>query len=821
MNLILKTSLKNIFGKPFRTLLVVFSIFICSMCAMVCFEFATSLKSLVIGGSSLGLSKADCLLIANDYTARGLPEGFPECTVLEINSNSEKLYKDIEGEYAYVTYDKLTIYGLDIDAAVNMEFIEPVKLGLKETVITKKFAENFGYKVGDKLTVHDRANEEVELDIVGISANDGKNYFINKYSAFINKDTAKIISCGKTDVGIVLVDVHDEAKARQAVKDLEEYYPNSIFLNFVYDEALIEEINEYVRYFYLVFAIAFLLVIFVTASICNRIVSERMPYVGTLRSFGMNNARTARILLLENMLYAILGCVPAIIVYGIIRHPILLSVGGVSKDGGFQTTIPPMSPLVVGGVVLGAIIIECLIPLKAILKALKTSIRDIIFDNRDTAYRFSRSGLVIGIVFVIGAIVSGILSKNIYAAIVCLLLSVTALALLFPWVFKAVTAMVKKIADKKESAKWSLAAVEAISRKSTVGSGVLCVTAAAMSIIVFNTVRSGMNMTVDDDLHGDVIVECEEKTKNFKFVKKLDSVTDVEFIYSYSESVQFNDIVESDTYGCAFCGLPDGGYKYYTPIKGLPEKIEEGTIIVDDKCADKFGLKAGETVKLTFNPKGVLPIIREYKLVSVLKPDAFEMSGCIYMSERDYKELFKDTPEYCLIKCGNPDYVARMIRTYAVGSYKEVQTHDEMIKEKNAQNAKLNAVLLGIIAMAVGMTFIGMASNQLIGFEGRKKECAVLLSTSMDKKKLSGVLFCEMLITALTASVMGTLVGVLMTGIINSLMSKSETLKIDVETNPVATLLFCIFLIVAFTGTVLFPVRNLKKMKIAEQIKYE
>lgn len=821
MNLVLKTSLKNIFGKPFRTLLVAFSIFICSMCAMVCFEFATSLKSL-LGGSALGLSKADCLLVSNDFSARGLPKGFPESRVLEINTNSEKLYKDIEGEYAYVTSDQLTIYGLEIDAAVDMEFIEPVKLGLKETVITRKFAQKYGYKVGDKLIVHDRADEEVELNIVGISANDGKNYFIKDNSAFVNRETANIISCGRLDTGLVLVDVLDQEKARQAVKDLQDYYSNSIFLNFVYDEALIEEINEYVRFFYLVFAVTFLLVIFVTASIGNRIVGERMPYIGTLRSFGMNNARTARILLLENVLYAVLGCVPAIIVYGIVRVPVLRAYGGVGKEGAsFQTTIPAMSPLVVIGVVLGAMLIECLIPMKAILKALKTSIRDIIFDNRDTAYKFSRSGLVLGILFFVGAIVAGILSKNIYAAIVCLLLSVTSLALLYPWAFKWVTAMVKKIADKKESAKWSLAAVEAISRKSTVGSGVLCVTAAAMSIIVFNAVRSAMNVTVDDDFRCDVIVDSQGKTKDFKFVEKLDGVTDVEFIYVMQETVRFNDQVPEYDESFPFVAVPEEGFKYYEPIKGLTGKIDDGCIVVDDKTAEKYKIKEGDTVKLTFNPTGVVPIIREYKLVSVLKPDAFKTSGTVFMSERDYKELFKDSPGYCLIKCEKPDYVARMIKTYAVGSYSEVQTHKEMMAELNKRNAKLNTVLIAIIAIAVGMTFIGMASNQLIGFEGRKKECAVLLSTSMDKKRLSGVLFCEMLITALTASVMGTTVGVILTGIINKLLAKSSTLEIKVEASPIATLLFCVFLIFAFTATVLFPIRNLKKMKIAEQIKYE
>ena len=140
MNLVLKTSLKNIFGKPFRTILVLFSIFICSVCAMACFDFVSGLREL-LGGSALGLAKADFLFLADDYSTRGFPDGFPEHEVLEININKERLYKDIATEYNYVTTDSLSIYGFNVDAAVKMDFIDPVELGLKETVLTSKFAE--------------------------------------------------------------------------------------------------------------------------------------------------------------------------------------------------------------------------------------------------------------------------------------------------------------------------------------------------------------------------------------------------------------------------------------------------------------------------------------------------------------------------------------------------------------------------------------------------------------------------------------------------------------------------------------------------------
>ena len=119
------------------------------------------------------------------------------------------------------------------------------------------------------------------------------------------------------------------------------------------------------------------------------------------------------------------------------------------------------------------------------------------------------------------------------------------------------------------------------------------------------------------------------------------------------------------------------------------------------------------------------------------------------------------------------------------------------------------------------MTAIGMISNQLLGFEGRKKECAILLATSMNKAKLSGILLKEVLITSITAAGIGTIVGSVLTFVLQAAMNNSEVLVLDVQVDPVKNILFFIMMTVVFTATVLFPIRNLRKMKISEQLKYE
>jgi hypothetical protein len=57
--------------------------------------------------------------------------------------------------------------------------------------------------------------------------------------------------------------------------------------------------------------------------------------------------------------------------------------------------------------------------------------------------------------------------------------------------------------------------------------------------------------------------------------------------------------------------------------------------------------------------------------------------------------------------------------------------------------------------------------------------------------------------------------------VIKAALDNAETIVVDLTIDPVKTLLFFFILTAVFTATVLFPIKNLRKMKISEQIKYE
>ena len=97
MNIVLKNSLKNIFGKPFRTLLVVFAIFMCSLCAMLSFDLGESISRILT--DYLGsVSRADIFVTSSGSDMSELPGNFPEADFMTATGDGETLYNKIDGE---------------------------------------------------------------------------------------------------------------------------------------------------------------------------------------------------------------------------------------------------------------------------------------------------------------------------------------------------------------------------------------------------------------------------------------------------------------------------------------------------------------------------------------------------------------------------------------------------------------------------------------------------------------------------------------------------------------------------------------------------
>lgn len=824
MNIILKTTLKNTFGKPLRSILVIFSIFVCAFAALFCFDLAQTEKGLV--GYMFSSMSGEADIMAYSYTAElsALPEGFPENQTLVVRTFNNPVYVDVPDTYYLVTSDTFTVYGVDAELAASMGYIKDVIPGDMEIVLTNKYMNDFGIEVGDTISVYDKAGDPVELTVVGMARDDAKNLLFRGYSGAVNNATADILSCGKTVGGAFMINVLDDTQIDAAEEMLKEKFKSENVQRFALTDDMEDMMNELFGLLFILFAVAFLLVIFITFSICERIVSDRMSYIGTLRSLGMSPRGTAGILLLENVMYALLGSIPGVLLYLAIRGPMMSVLFDVSDSTGMviELEIPSISKALVIGTILGAIAIECLIPLKAVLKALKMSIRDIIFDNRDTEYKFNRSGIITGCIMAIVALIAALIPGGLFSAAICLIAAVMAVAFLFPVILKAVTNGVFSLSERFGKEKMSLASRESISRKSTVGSGVLCATSVTMCVLVYIIATSMNGMLVSDLYDCDVVVTVAATgmPKHFSFVEHLDGVTETEYVYQELDYIYLEDVEYEKT--AQFFGIPEGGYDMFRALYDLPDVIEDGTIYIEKNWAKNNGYSIGDPLTITFHPSGVFPVREVYTVAGFFKVENYEaMKNNFAISENDYISIYHDEPGYLMVRSDDPEKTRDEIKRYAINYCAESKTVQDIVDDFNDDNAQSERVLGVIIAVAVIMTCIGMISNQIIGFEGRKKECAVMISTSMSRKTLSGILFREMLITSLAASTFGVAVSTLLIVVLKRAFEMAENIYLIIDINPGVILKLWALMTIVFTLTVLFPIRNLKKMKLSEQLKYE
>ena len=816
MRIILKTVLKNIFGKPLRSLLVIFAIFVCTMAALFCFDMGKTEKILITDLIGDVFGEADfCITMSSVADPDKLPDGLPEYEVTVLRSFHETIYNDIEGEYSVVSTDNLTVYGINIEQGYKMNIVKVSELGDDEIALTDKFSDKYGYSVGDTISIHDKSGEPHDFTVASIVHSDGRS-FIRENAGIVNENAADMLSMGMPVSGLLFIDIADDEKLTEAEELLKATFDPDNVESCILDEDTQANINELLGLLFVLFAIAFLLVIFITFSICDRIVSDRMSFIGTLRSLGLTNGQTACILLSENAAYGLFGSIPGVLLYMSVRGPMYDSM---FSSEIVEITYPEMSIGLLLGVILGALLVECLIPLKSVLKALKISIRDIIFDNRDTEYKFSRSSIIIGIVMAVIAIVS-FFGKGMISAGLCLMTSVSALALLFPLLHRGVLMLMYRIAEKAENEKSCLAIKEAMTRKSTVGSGIICATSSAMCIIIYIIATSIAGVNSNDVYNCDTVVTCSGLAKYYSFVPYLDDVNDTEFVYQTMGYGYINDVKTLKIVNVY--GYPEGGFKYYNGLHDMPDKVEDGTICVEKEWAERNGLGIGDTFNIVFDPNGVFPIEKEFTIASFYKIDAAQsLKNDFVISEHDYKSIYHDSPGYMLIKTDDPEGTRDAIKKYAVGHYSDVMTTEEIAEKNKEDGESSKKVLDTVVAVALGMTFIGMVSNQMLGFEGRKKECAVLISTSMTKSRLSGILIREMLYTSVISVTAGTVIGVMLFNIIKNAINSSDTMVLPVSLDIKLVAFLWIMMILVFTISVLFPIRNMRKMKLAATLKYE
>lgn len=821
MGIVFKHILKNVFGKPGRTLLVVICLTISSFVALMAFDMSGAMRNLFANLYSSFFGSTD--IIVDGETENSFrfmeDEEFPDNTTVYITRGHDTYYTRVDGEYSVIETQPISVYSFDFDDAKTIGLFESdVTLNGNEVYMNEDMAEKFDLEVGDTIILHDVNELEVEFTIAEIK--DMGQGLLSGDTVIISWDSMLELNPSAKAM-VAAIDVTDDAQRRGAIELLDEKYPDVNYEYLFDDPDLEDQINSITSLFFLLLAVCLMMVFFVTVSVSDRIVCERMSVIGTLRSLGFTSAATTVILLLENVTYGIVGGALGCLLYSGVRDAFLgtlvTTAGDVTVDFG---SVNPMSYILV---ILCAVAIEILCSVKETVKAVNTPVRDIIFNTKDTSYKHSKGNTIIGLVSLVIAIVCLFFKSVFVCQVLTIVFGEIAIAMLSPYAITFLAERLRRHYEKKGNVVSTLAAAEVATKKNTIGAGVLIATVSALAVILLSFCQAFQdNFNKFEFFNADLMLTTKGTNSevNYRYLENLPEVTNVEYSRSFVDPILING-EEYSTMSMIYQACPsEDGWSGNDTFLGMEYGLADNEMCISDDVAEDLELEVGDTITVTFLNDYYFPIEREMTIKGIWTSKNY--AKAFEISYDFYHNLYGDDVSTVYVTTSDPDKVKETAMKYS-GPFLMAEmclTHDEYLAQMQSQASGIVAVIYFVLILGVIITFVGAAGNLLLGFESRKRECAVLLSTSLTRKQLCGAFFRESFIVAglslLIAYPMGAL---LIYPLANAFVAMDTALELTF--NPIPALLLFIVMWLVFTLTAMKPNKALRKMKLAEQLKYE
>ena len=737
-----KLILRNVVGKPLRTIIIILSLAAAAFVALFCISGINSVKNNLRAFFFAQFGDADMVCIGTDINIKD--DEFPQGTkTLSQVTENIKITQPNEKYVKYVSNVNISVIGIDTQKALEMGLFESAIPTEDGATITTDVAKQFDKKIGDTFDFYGCHGKEYSLKILEI-VSPKKMLARNPMAVIVTPELCceiKGVKSGSIDT--IYADIPEE-HLNETILDVMAKHRNYAFMNSTGIEAQ-DALNNMLSIYYLIFAVVFLMVCFIIVSMSKHIVNERMSVVGMLRSIGGSIFSTGMLLIAESAFYGLCGGVLGTLLFLPMRKFSALGMtpppveGMEVHDGVNIFTVCPVIVLV--------ILIQVLFSISAIMKAVKTPVRDIIFGTKDSVYIPSKLFAVTGVILLIASIVIYIVFENFMMMVLSVFCSVIGLVLVFPMVICFISKLLANLFSKLNMPVAKLAAKEIASTKSSVSSAQLIVSAVSATIAVLILSISVMKMVAAPVYHTSIIDQNPTRSgATYELVKTIDGVNDVEIIYykyfMYDSYVMLNN----EKCEAWLMGYPDGGFKYVSGISGCPEKLGEDEIALDKALANKLSLKVGDEIILGLNNEKYLKQELKLKVSTLIDALYFNnMGNTMMINLNRYKRIYYDEPT-CVLIDSKPEKtfeVMEMLRATLPDNSMRIMTNEEFMIEVRSSVESILTILYSVIVLGIVLSLLGTSSNILMGFEQSRRKYAIFYSSSMSKNKLKKLIVIE------------------------------------------------------------------------------
>lgn len=796
-------TLHDITAKPLRTAIIVLCLAAVSLTFSLCLTISVSSKAAVEEQVRSGNGRADIVLTSS--------KGFDELPVLPDSCDSLPVLlagsyfqiHDIDN-YKYVQKKSIKVLGVDTAKAHDFGILPDLTTPKDdEAVISCSIAQRYGYEVGDKLTLPCADAADITLTITEIALNKGL-LSIMPQTVIVTEDAAKtVLSAPERKATMIYLDASD-GRTSETTEELSGMYPGFLVQQLTETAETEDMIKSLTGTFFILFTVTFLMILFIISAFAKNIAAERLAVIGTLRSIGAEKKTAAFTLLTECAVYGLLGgAVGTVLFYAfkdVLIGDMLLSVNGLR--GGVP--IPFYIPLT--GLLLSAVI-SCTVSLATVIRTSKTPIRDIIFGGKDSVYRPSNAAAFAGLILMICALILYFSAPRFSAYIAGLAAFVIGICLVIPKLLSVISSLATGHTNGGRSPVLRLAVIQSGTKKTAVTGTLICTAVMLLTASLYILSRSVDKLYSARNYDCDVIIsDLSERAERYDII----TADSKEFIYNTEETTQINGKnVSVNIFGY-------DSFEMFSGLHDLPETLHSNEIAFDRLMMKRLGIKAGDIVTLTLKSNTVRPVTLALTAVSGIDSIYYDQRcNAAVISLDTYKSVYRDYPSTLLAK-GD----AELIRRQLIDNSAEFRLSEEYYAAADGDSESITGLLYALAVMGVLLAVISVSGEQMIGFSGRRHELAVLRSQGMSVGQLSKMLLTETALTVLVPILLFISAGhPVVLFITKTLGSLEMNIPISYEKSGLAV--FIAVMSAAVILTVLIPIRSLKHMNVADELKRE
>lgn len=836
MRILFKFMFKNISEKKLRSLLIIISIMVATAMSFASMGISKSYASMVLERMKSKVGEADLVISSKKDSINP----FLDEEKLNNNTKEENAVHILDAEGSYKNQDDILKVNIKATDIKELNFINQIVLSKEskgydlnkvknnQVIISKKLKDKLGLNIGSLFKVKIN-KKEVNLKVAAVAVNKGIfSESLGEMNLVMDRQGLYKELGINPSITTVLVKVKGNSTIEQVKEKYEKNFENYKISETISKEDLDNRVKQFTIPFYVMLIVVILMAAFIISSAYKVIVLERMAVIGTFRNIGATRVSTDLILLMESLLYGIIGG----ILGDILGIPILNYMADSSnmfKNYGVETivVIDKINFLWAFLLAIFLCIIGSIVP---IIKASKISLKDIIFGTFSENSSRNILSFILGVtLFIVPYIYikkfkwTGNFLFSILAAFSVFL----SMIFIIPYVMKLFCYIFKEVYRVIFGNEGAIALDNIGKSKVLINNGILLSSTLAAVVVIYIASSSVSGLITK----GYSKMNYDLKIEQWKDKDMINKLKDIEYIKDFQEEFILNEVevknkdfkirqiqgIESNKYLDFYKDVNIYDYKN-NKKEYILKKLDKGrNIIISDILEKRQKFKIGDKISLKLEDQ-----YKEYTIVGLAESE-FISNGQIALvsSEIIKKDMNIQIGNFIKVKTRkNNNELDKKLRE-DLEKYNVVITKksDDLKTDLEVNKGLMNSLeSFSLMSLIIGS--LGMMNNLMVSFIYRKREFAVLASVGMSKLKRGKLLFIE----GITLGVFGGILGVL-EGVYISMFLGEITYSLDsyiITTIPLKLIILLGFLAVVLVIVASFvPIFKSSNMSIVEEIKYE